>query len=514
MANKVSYLIQLQDRFSRQGNKIRSTVSRMVGGFDNLDRKIKKTSTKLERLGKKAKAAGTKLSGFGKSLTTRVTLPLAAFGGVALTQSAKLETLATAFETMTGSAEKGQKLLQQLTEFTATTPFQLEGVAKATKTLLAFKVPLEAMPDTLRMLGDIAAGTDAPLSDMAQIFGKVRAKGKLMTEELLQLAERGIPIIDSIADKFGLTKAQVFKLASESKISFAVMEDALKRMTQTGGIFFNQTQRQSETLSGLFSTLKDNIGLTSAVFGDIIVDVFGLKEGIAGLNEFFGTLRERIQAFSKESPGITKLVAVFVGLVAILGPILFIVGQAVVVFGALALIAGALGISFAAMVIPVLLAVAAAGLLVAAGVLIMQNWEGIKGGAQALWEDVSMFFSRMIDSVVAFGEAVLDSVLSPFRQAKELISGFGSSIGSLFGFGDTEIRVLMPELTPIPEIKLVAPDMANIPELEARQSVTRQSQTDVNVNLRAPERTIESIKTRTSGKLPGLNVGVNMEAAG
>jgi tape measure domain-containing protein len=488
VGNKVSFIIQLQDRFSRQAEKVRRVIRAASDGFDKFGRKAKAAGQVLQKVGKQAKAAGKKISSMGSALTTRVTLPLVAFGGVALVQSAKLETLATSFETMTGSAEKGQKLLQQLTEFTATTPFQLEGVAKATKTLLAFKVPLDEMPGTLRMLGDIAAGTDAPLSDIAQIFGKARAKGKLMTEELLQLAERGIPVIDAIADKFGITKAQVFKLASESKISFAVMEDALKGMTKTGGIFFNQTKRQSETLAGVFSTLKDNIGLTSGVFGDIIVDVFGLTDGIAGLNEFFTELRGKIQAFAKESPTITKLVTIFVALLAALGPILFVVGQAVVVFGALTVIAGALGISFSAMVVPVLLAVAAAGLLIAAGVLIIQNWEGIKGGAKALWEDVSMFFSRMVDSVVQFGSAVVNSVLSPFREAKAAISELGAFAGSVFGFGDTEIK--------------------------SEQTINRTSQTDVNVNLRAPERAVESIKTKTSGKVPGLNVGINMMEAG
>lgn len=514
MANKVSYLIQLQDRFSRQGQKIRSSVIQMVGGFDKLDRKIKKTAIGLARLGKKAKESGAKLAQFGKTLSTRVTAPLAAFGGVALFQSAKLETLAVAFETMTGSAEKGQKLLQQLTQFAATTPFQLEGIAKATKTLLAFKVPLDDMLPTLRMLGDIAAGTDAPLSDIAQIFGKIRAKGKLMTEELLQLAERGIPIIDSIADKFNLTKAQVFELASQSKISFGVMQDALQSMTKTGGIFFNQTKRQSETLGGVFSTLKDNISLTAAVFGDIIVDVFGLKDGIAGLNEFFGQLREKIRAFSKESPLLTKIIAIFIAIVAVMGPVLFIVGQAVVVFGALTLIVGALGISFAAMVVPVLLAVAAAGLLIAAGILIVKNWEGIKGGAKALWEDVSGFFSRMIDSVVDFGKAVIDNALAPINLIRDKIANIGGSIKDFFTGEQAEIQVTISELPKIPTIQIAVPDMANIPQLEARQTVTQRSQTDVNVNLRAPERTVESIKSRTRGRLPGLNVGVNMETVG
>lgn len=42
----------------------------------------------------------------------------------------------------------------------------------------------------------------------------------------------------------------------------------------------------------------------------------------------------------------------------------------------------------------------------------------------------------------------------------------------------------------------------------------QRSQTDVNVNLNAPENTVNSVKTTTSGKTPGLNVGVNLVTAG
>jgi len=484
VANKVSFIIQLQNRFSREADKIRRAVEGMVKGFKKFDRKLKKTGIKLARLGKKAKVAGKKLAQFGKALTTKVTLPLAAFGTVALVQSAKLETLATSFETMTGSAAKGQKLLKQLVRFTATTPFQLEGVAKSTKTLLAFKVPLEKMLPTLRMLGDIAAGTDAPLSDIALIFGKVRAKGKLMTDELLQLAERGIPIIDLLADKFNRSKSEIFELASQSKISFNIMESALKDMTSTGGIFFNQTKRQSATLAGLFSTLKDNIGLTSGVFGDIIVDVFGLKEGLGDLSEFFGEMRESVREFAKERPTLTRIIVIIAALIAILGPVLLVVGQMVIAFGALTLASGILGISFSAMLAPILLIIVAVGLMITAGVLIVENWDGIKAGAKLLWEDVSMFFSRMIDSVVAFGKEVINSALAPIDFISNKIAGVGRDIASLFSFGESE--------------------------LEVKHGMTQRTQTDVNINLRAPEGVIESIKSRTSGNRLGLNMGVNM----
>jgi TP901 family phage tail tape measure protein len=42
---------------------------------------------------------------------------------------------------------------------------------------------------------------------------------------------------------------------------------------------------------------------------------------------------------------------------------------------------------------------------------------------------------------------------------------------------------------------------------------TQSSRTDVNVNLRAPQGAIESVKSQTSGKVSGLNVGMNMVTA-
>lgn len=46
--------------------------------------------------------------------------------------------------------------------------------------------------------------------------------------------------------------------------------------------------------------------------------------------------------------------------------------------------------------------------------------------------------------------------------------------------------------------------------LEGISSQTQQSRTDINVNLRAPEGAVESVKAATSGKVSGLNVGMNM----
>ena len=109
MANKVSFIIQLQNRFSRQADKIKAGARKMVGGFNKLDRQIKKTSIKLARLGKEAKKAGGKLASLGKSLVTSVSAPAAAFTANAIrlfnTQEQALAKVRTGLASTGGTAK-------------------------------------------------------------------------------------------------------------------------------------------------------------------------------------------------------------------------------------------------------------------------------------------------------------------------------------------------------------------------------------------------------------------------
>lgn len=477
-ANNTKIMI-LGNKASQTARKISGLANKLNNKFNNAlsntNKKLNDTQSKLTKFGKKAKAVGQNMSDFGGTLFRRATLPLGVFATAALVMSARLESMAISFETMTGSAETGQKVLKDLIKFAATTPFQLPGIAKAAKTLLAFRLPVEELLPTLRQLGDIAAGTDTPIQGIAKIFGKAREKTKLMTEELLQLSERGIPIIGLLAEKLeklgvpaAIASKQVFKLASESKISFLVMEAALRKTTEKGGIFFDQTIRQAKTLGGAFSTLKDNLSFTLGAFGDVLVDVTGLKTRMIGLNEELLKFPTAIREFAKANPILTDLIIVFTAFLAILGPVLIVVGQVAIASVALSVAAKFLGTTVLAMLIPFASMAAAFSLLVTAGVLIIKNWEQIKAGAKSLGNTIGNFL---------FG---------PVKKVN----------GELKRLTDRRILRLGGEV-----------------QINSNQNVTQSSQTDVNVNLIAPEKTVESIKTRASGQVSGLNVGVNMVVA-
>jgi len=259
----------------------------------------------------------------GRAVTLRLTAPIALLGIGALVASAKIETMQISFDSLTGSTEKAKQVVKSLTDFAAKTPFQLEGIGKAATQLLAAGVTTGELNDRLKLLGDIASVTKTPLTDMSAIFAKIKNKGKAMTEELLQLSERGIPVIDRLAKRLNLTKDQIFKLAEKGKIKFDLITSVMRNMTKKGGIAFNAMEKQSQSLAGVFSTLKDNVFLASAVFGDSIVKTTDLKNKMKGLT---ATIQKMAEGFKKLSPRTKSMILLALGLTAVLGPLAIAVG--------------------------------------------------------------------------------------------------------------------------------------------------------------------------------------------
>ena len=221
-----------------------------------------------------------------------------------------METLTTEMTTMTGSAEKAAEVMSSLSDFAATTPFQLEGIARAAKQLIAFGFEVDSITDKMKIIGDVAAGSGSQLSDVALIYGQVAAAGKLTGERLLQFQERAIPIGPAIAETMGIAEESVKDMVSKGKVDLETFETAFKTLTEEGGLFFNSMIDKSETTAGVISTLQDNFSLLAADLGKQFLPQFkivakALTKFIAdnkkGLVEGFGV------GFSKSIKLILKI---------------------------------------------------------------------------------------------------------------------------------------------------------------------------------------------------------------
>lgn len=422
-------LFEAVDRVSAPARKIGLALGEVVrrAKLDRLMSELKRARARMQAF----IDTGKKLRDIGGSMLAKITAPISALGGASLVAFGKMEQLQVAFESMLGDADRAKQLVKDLSNFAATTPFQLEGIGASAKQLLAFGVAQEDVVDRLRLLGDIAAGANVPLEDMTAIFGKAKAKGKAMTEELLQMSDRGIPIIDTLSRGLGKTGEEIFELASQGKISFEILQKALSSMTSKGGIFFDQMQKQSQTLAGRWSTLLDTIFNAGATFGQLLDEMFGVKELLTAVTARIEKLTANVAEFTAEHPGLAKIVLTIAGIAAAAGPLLLTIGALLPVWGAMAAGAGVLATAFGMLAAPigslivalragysamaalnlvmaanpigaVLIAIAA---LAAAAWLIVENWESISTFFKGLWTDIT----------AAFDEGLIQGLLKLFE---------------------------------------------------------------------------------------------------
>ena len=193
----------------------------------------------------------------------------------------QFQQLEISFSAMLKSKEKADKLMSELVDIAAKTPFDLQGVASSAKQMIAYGSSAENVGNELVMLGNVAAGVGSQLSEIAYLYGTLRTQGRAYAVDIRQFAGRGIPIYEELAKVLGVTKDEVSGLVKEGKVGFKEVEQAFKNMTSESGIYYNLMQEQSKSLTGQLSNLGD---AWDTMLNEIGKDTQGIASaGISGL---------------------------------------------------------------------------------------------------------------------------------------------------------------------------------------------------------------------------------------
>lgn len=203
----------------------------------------------------------------------------------------EFQQLEISFGTMLKSKEKANELMAQLTDLAAKTPFGLQEVSEGAKRLLAIQVPAEEVTETLRRMGDVAAGLGVPMGQLIHVYGQVKAQGRLFANDLYQFMNAGIPIIAELSKVVGKSETEIKDMVSAGKIGFPEVQAVIKNMTSEGGLFFNLMAEQSKSLGGQISNLQDNFDQMLNEIGKASEGVVsGAISGVAYLVENYQTL--------------------------------------------------------------------------------------------------------------------------------------------------------------------------------------------------------------------------------
>jgi tape measure domain-containing protein len=214
--------------------------------------------SQLTQLGVTLDAVAARATRLGTAITAALT------GATAALVRAGSQAIATekAFTTLTGNAERARRLIDAINREAAQSVLNYADMLTAAQRLLAAGVRESDILPTLRAIGDALAASGEISRENALAITKaitdIANKGKLQAQELIQLANAGVPVLKILREELRMTEAQFAEFMQGKRALGA--GDALRALVaglrrEYGGL----QQEMMNTPLGQISNLYDNL---------------------------------------------------------------------------------------------------------------------------------------------------------------------------------------------------------------------------------------------------------------
>lgn len=460
-------------------------------GFDRAIKDAEKSAGNFQKtigdMGKKLSSAGMSLQSAGKKITMATT----AFAGIAaigVKYNATMETYATSFEVMTGSAEKAAEVVDELKDIAASTPFEMPELAETTQLLMNYGFTADDALDKMQMLGDISQGSAEKMNRIATAYGQMSSAGKVSLEDVKQMIEAGFNPLQEISESTGESMESLYDRISAGTISVDEITASMQRSTSEGGRYFQSMEKQSQTFSGQMSTLKDNVqgllgNVTSGIFEKLAQDVLpkinevlttvntafeeggfqGVLDAIGEMSPALDGVITKIQSFSTFLQNLGISPAAFAGIVAAIGPAITVVGTLVrgiggistAISGISTAVSGLGGIKgiFTALTGPVGLTVTAIMGLVAAFSYLMATNDGFRESVMTtistIMSSLQPILQTLMGLLMEIGGIIFETIGSVLQQLAPVLAQIITFIGELVAMLAPLINQLISSLAPV-----------------------------------------------------------------
>lgn len=482
--------------------------AKITGDSSGFEKAFSTAQKAVDSFGKKISSIGKGISSVGSTLTKKITKP-----AVAATSALAGITLVKGFNRLVGiddarakltalghDAESVETIMNSALESVKGTAFGLDEAATTAANAVAAGIkPGQELTDYLKMTADAAAIAGTSMAEMGSIINKVQTGQTVYTEDLEQLADRGLPVYQWLAEEAGVAASEVKQLASDGQISSEMLYNAIEK--NIGGA----AQIMGETS---FSAALDNIGASISRIGANFLDAGGqgggffsqLKPLMADLSEYLGTIETKASElgakfgaafasgvqtlidlkakFDSLPPSmqetIVKGVAVGAALMVGMGPALKIVGSLVsvigTVVGGIGTLTGAFGALgtkiaavggmkaalsgvFTAITGPVGIAVAAITGLVAAFTYLMTTNDSFRNSIMSSVSTIQSALYPIMQQLAALftqvGSILMSTITTVLQALAPVLTSIVTIIAQLFATLSPLIAQLVSSLAPV-----------------------------------------------------------------
>ncbi|WP_418695812.1 tape measure protein [Acidaminococcus intestini] len=225
------------------------------------------------------------------------------FGKSVLKASADLEVFKQGLSFTLGSSAEAEKLIQNI-----------QGIGEASAYDTTQLMPLARQWVNIGNTADEATSKMRKIVDLGSAFGmqtdqiqaanlaltQMSMAGKIGSQDMMQLINAGVPAWQLLADKMGLSVAQVRELSQQGELgeeAINTLWDAITEKTQ------GAAAKMGNTMMAKFYNMQESITNSMAAIGDIIIqglDLKGFMDVVGGMTSGFKEHMQKISAAAKE----------------------------------------------------------------------------------------------------------------------------------------------------------------------------------------------------------------------
>lgn len=266
--------------------------SNLQKAFANAEKAVSNFESRTNSFSKRFDSIGASLVSTGKKLTKCITTP-----AIGATTALTSLTLVKGFNRLTGiddakaklkglghDAKSIETIMNSALSSVKGTSYGLDEAATTAAGAVAAGIkPGKSLTRYLSLTADAAAEAGISMADMGSIINKVQTNQVAYTENLQQLADRGLPIYQWIGDAAGVTADKVKDMAKDGEISSEMFLNAIEKNIGGAAKIIGENS---------FKATIANIGASIGRIGANFLDAGGTGGG------FFSTLKPLLVDFN------------------------------------------------------------------------------------------------------------------------------------------------------------------------------------------------------------------------
>ena len=493
MSNRVVYILELQDKYSRVAEKINAANARIKtsmqkvqaqsihtsatlrSSFANMQFSANEAALSISRsstlISTKLHAVGASSMAAGKNMSLMATLPIALVGTSLIKSAMDAEEARQKFDvTFSTVIDKANAMRESLvTNYAQSRKGATEMLSGTGDMLTGFGFSADAALDLSMKVQQLAIDLGSFANVDAERASSALTKGLLGERESMKLL--GIAILEEDV------KAKVASMAATGELSGMTMRQAkayatLALASEQSKNAIGDKQRSMASAANQTVKMQNKLDDLSVTLGTKLLPLqLKITEAVISFVDWMEALSGPTQ----------KAILMFVGFIAVVGPLLILLGVLSTAFGyiaaGLSLVASAAALATGAMAVftlPILLVVGAIVAVIAIAWLLYSNWETI-------WTAIGGW---------------IDWALAKWDLFAEKVAAAGGWVAAQLGFGDSNI-------TTTSKVE------------QSNNSVAGGAGTkdEVVVTVKAEQgTTVTGAKGGRSGRSNRLKVGVNNQA--